>query len=97
MPGGFKAAIGAAQPRAVAVGGVTAAPTRVYWIACTPSAPNAEWALTDDTDGLSAVVYEHFDTDKESEQIPFDPPLEFKKALYVKTFDNMTSLVFSLD
>lgn len=89
----WKAAIGATQVRVVATGSVFAVPGRIHWIACTPSAPNAEWILTDDTDGLSATVYEHFDTDKESEHIDFFPPLEFKVGCYVKTFDNMTSLV----
>ncbi len=95
MNGGvFKAAIGPTQIRVVAIGSVFLVPKRVHWIACNPSAPNAHWELADDLDGLSAVVYEHFDTDKHSEHIDFFPPFEFKVGCYVKTLTNTTSLVF---
>ena len=97
MPGVFKAAIGPKRTRAIATGSVFAVPGKVHWIACNPKAPNALWELTDDLNGLSAVVYEHFDTDRHSDHLDYFPPLEFKVGCYVKTFTDMTSLVFSYD
>lgn len=94
MPGVFKAAIGATQKRVIAAGAVFVVPGHVFWIACTPSGSNGTWELTDDLNGSTDVIYEHWDTDKHSDHIDFNPPLEFAVGCYVKTFDNMTSLVF---
>jgi len=80
-----------------AAGQVIAGAHKLYWIACTPSAANAAWSLTDDLDGLSGMMFEHFDTDRHSEQIDFFPPLEFKKGLYVLSFLNMSSLAISYE
>ena len=97
MTGIFKASIGPTQLLVIATGSKVAVPCRVHWIACTPSDPNAAWSLTDDLDGLSGLVYEHFDTDRHSEHIDFFPPLEFHTGLYVLSFLNMSSLTISYE
>lgn len=80
--------------RATGTGPVLAGRHKLHWVACTPSAPNAEWQLTDNTLPGAFIVYEHFDTDKESEQLNLIPPIQFVTGIYVEKFDNMTSLIF---
>lgn len=89
-----RAEIDSTTIRHTATGLVVAGAHEVYWIACSPSAANALWELSDDTDGSTAVVYDHFDTDRHSEHLIFDPPMKFATGIYIKTFTSMTSLVF---
>ena len=87
-----KAPIGATVAPVAAAGAVAAGARDIYWIACTPDDPNAEWELSDDTDGSTAEVYCHFDSDKHSEHINFDPPMHFSTGIYVKKFDHIKCL-----
>jgi len=89
-----RAAIGSTTIRKTATGQVVAGAHNLYWIACSPDAPTAEFELTDAVAGGGAVVYDHFDTDKNSEHLQFDPPMKFATGIYVETFTNMKSLVF---
>ena len=90
-----KGAIGPARAKMTGTGQVGAAGVRkLFWIACSPDGPAAEWELTDADAGGGAVVYDHFDADKHSEQIDFDPPMEFATGIWVEKFDHMKSLVF---
>lgn len=66
----------------------------LHWIACSPDSPSAEWELTDAAGPGGAVVYDHFDSDKHSEHLHFDPPMEFAVGIYIEKFDHMHSLVF---
>jgi len=94
----LKVAKGAISPnriRMTATGRVgVAGAKKLFWIACSPDSPAAEWELTDADAGGGAVVYDHFDSDRHSEQIDFDPPMEFATGIWVDKFDHMKSLVF---
>jgi len=80
--------------RMVATGLVIAGAHNLYWVGCSPDSPGAEWELTDAIAGGAAVVYDHFDSDKHSEQLLFNPPMRFVTGIYVEKFDHMHSLVF---
>jgi len=67
---------------------------KLYWVACSPSGANAEWQLTDDIAPGGGIVYDHWDTDRHSEQLIFNPPMQFDTGIWVETFTNMTSLTF---
>ncbi|MBA7607940.1 hypothetical protein ES703_15110 [subsurface metagenome] len=67
---------------------------KLYWIACSPDSPGAEWQLTDATAPGGAIVYDHFDPDKHSEQLIFAPPMQFNTGIWIEKFDHMHSLVF---
>lgn len=80
--------------RRMVAGLVIAGVHNLYWIGCSPDSPSAEWELTDADVGGGAVVYDHFDNDKHSEQLIFDPPMKFTVGIYVEKFDHMHSLTF---
>jgi len=80
--------------RLVAAGQAIAGAHKLYWVACSPDSPGAEWTLTDDIGIGGDVVYDHFDSDKESEHLKFDPPMQFTKGIWVEKFDHMHSLTF---
>lgn len=77
-------------------GTVVAVPNacKLYWVACSPDAPAAEWQLADNDAVAGAIVYDHFDPDRHSEQLIFHPPMQFTKGIAVIKFDKMFSLVF---
>jgi len=83
-----------ATNRLVAVGQVIAGAHKLYWIKCNPSAGNSVWELSDDTTGLTATVLDEFHTAKEGHTDNFLPPMPFTTGIYLKTFTNMTSLIF---
>ena len=81
--------------RLVAAGPVgLAGPHKLYWISCNPSAGNSVWELSDDIDGATAIVLDHYPTDRESHNTNLIPPKQFSKGIYLKTFTAMTSMVF---
>lgn len=89
-----RAEIDSTTVRHTAAGAVVAGAHNLYWVACSPDSPSAEWELSDDLDGSTAAVYDHFDSDKHSEHLIFDPPMKFSTGIYIKKFDHMHSLVF---
>lgn len=90
-----RAPIGATTLRVTAAGQVDdAGAKKLYWISCSPDAPGAEFELSDATEALQPVVFDHFDPDKHSEIINFDPPMEFANGIWVEKFDHIHSLVF---
>lgn len=80
--------------RMAAAGQVIAGAHKLYWITCTPSAGNSVWELTDDLDGLGAVVLDCFSTSREGKGFSLTPPMPFDTGIYLKTFTNMTSVTF---
>ena len=80
--------------RVVGVGQVILGVHKLYWISCNPSAGNSVWELTDDVNGLSDVVLDHFHTTKESHNTNLIPPMQFVNGIYLKTFTAMTSMTF---
>jgi len=77
-----------------ALGQVIAGSHKLYWISCNPSAGNSVWELTDDVNGLSALVLDHFHTEKDSHNTNLLPPMQFVNGIYLKTFTAMTSMTF---
>lgn len=82
------------EVRKTAAGAVVAGARKVYWIACSPDAPAAEWQLTDAIAGGAAIKYDHFDNDKHSDHITFDPSMKFSTGIWIEKFDHMASLTF---
>ncbi|GAG98845.1 unnamed protein product, partial [marine sediment metagenome] len=89
-----RAEIGSTTIRKTAVGQAIAGAHHLYWIACSPDAPGAEWVLTDGIAGGGPIKYDHFDNDKHSEHLSFDPPIKFTTGIWIEKFDHMHSLVF---
>jgi len=89
-----RAEIDSTTVRKTAAGQAIAGARKLYWIACSPDSPGAEWELTDAIAGGGAVVYDHFDPDKHSEHLVFDPPMKFATGIWIEKFDHMRSLVF---
>lgn len=89
-----RAEIPSTTVRKTAAGAVVAGARKLYWIACSPGSPSAEWELTDAIAGGGTVVYDHFDSDKHSEHLIFDPPMKFNTGIWIEKFDHMHSLVF---
>lgn len=90
-----KGAIAPTRIRMTATGRVgVAGAKKLFWLACSPDGPSAEWEITDADAGGGAVVYDHFDADKHSDHIDFNPPMEFTTGIWVEKFDHMKSLVF---
>jgi len=89
-----RAEIDSTTVRYAAIGAVISGARKLFWVACSPDAPGAEWELSDDLDGSTAAVYDHFDNDKHSEHLIFDPPMKFSTGIYIKKFDHMHSLTF---
>ena len=69
-------------------------PCVLYWIGCSPDSPGAGWEITDSLIILGNIVYDHFDPDKHSEQLIFDPPIRFTVGIFIEKFDHMHSLTF---
>ncbi len=88
---------GLAPVRLTATGLVQTGATELHWISITPSAGNSVVELSDDLDGSSAILWEHFDTDRHSDHINIEPPMLFSTGLYLKTFTNMTAVTFGLE
>lgn len=80
--------------RLVAVGQVIAGAHKLYWISCNPSVAASVWELTDDLDGLGAIVLDHYHADREGHNTNLIPPKQFATGIYLKTFTNMTSITF---
>lgn len=80
--------------RMIGTGQVIAGAHKLYWISCNPSAGLSVWELTDDTTGLTALVLDHYHTARESHNTNLVPPKQFATGIYLKTFTNMTSMVF---
>jgi len=76
------------------VGRVKASAGKLYWISCNPSVAASVWELSDDTDGSTASVLEHYHTDRESHNTNLVPPKYFANGIYLKTITNMTSMTF---
>jgi len=89
-----RAEIDSTTIRVAAAGAVVAGAHNLYWVACSPDSPGAEWELTDAIAGGGAVKYDHFDPDKHSEHLIFDPPMKFTTGIWIEKFDHMHSLVF---
>jgi len=81
--------------RKIATGQVVTGAHKLYWLKCNPSAGNSVWELTDDTDGSTAVVLDCFHTSREGHVSSYSPPMQFNNGIYLKTFTNMTSMVFA--
>ena len=75
-------------------GAVVAGARKLFWISCSPDAPGAEFELTDAVGGGQPVKLDHFDPDKHSEIINFDPPIKFSTGIWIEKFDHIHSLVF---
>ncbi len=75
-------------------GPVVGGPHKLHWISCNPAAGLSEWQLSDDTDGESAVVLEHFHTERESHNTNLVPPKQFTTGIWLKALDQMTSITF---
>lgn len=80
--------------RMVGTGQVIAGAHKLYWMLLNPSAGLSLFELTDDTDGSTAVVLDHFDTSREGHDLPFSPPMPFTTGIYLKTLTNITSITF---
>jgi len=89
-----RAEIDSTTVRKTAAGAVVAGAHNLYWVACSPDAPGAEFELTDAIAGGGAIVFDHFDPDKHSEVIHLDPPMKFATGIWVEKFDHIHSLVF---
>jgi len=92
-----RAPIDSTTIRKTVAGAVVAGAHNLYWISCSPDAPGAEFTLTDATEALQDVVFDHFDPDKHSEILNFDPPIKFATGIWVEKFDHIHSLVFCYD
>ncbi|GAI64200.1 unnamed protein product [marine sediment metagenome] len=82
--------------RVIALGQAVLGACKLYWIACSPDAPGAEWEITDATETLQPIVYDHFDNDKHSDQLPISPPIPFTEGIWVEKFDHIHSLTFGI-
>lgn len=80
--------------RLIAAGPVVGGAHKLYWVTMNPSAGLSVFELTDDTTGLTAVVYDHFHTAKEAHHVNLSPPMPFTTGIYLKTLTNMTSIIF---
>jgi len=80
--------------RLVAVGQVVAGHHHLYWILTDPSAANNNAALTDDLDGLGAVVLDGFKATQDSFFVPLNPPMCFSTGIYLSVLVGMTSITF---
>lgn len=80
--------------RMVAVGQVVTGGHLLCWLSCNPSAGLSVWELTDNTDGALPLVLDHYHTDRESHNTNLIPPMPFARGIYLKTFTNMTSVIF---
>jgi len=89
-----RAEIDSTTLRKTVAGAVVAGVRKLFWISCSPDAPGAEFELTDATEALQAIVFDHFDPDKHSEMINFDPPMKFANGIWIEKFDHMHSLIF---
>lgn len=77
-----------------AAGQVAAGARRLYWLTMNPSAALSAVELSDDLTGLTATVWDHFDTTRDGHMMNLYPPMYFANGIYLKTFTNMTSITF---
>ena len=89
-----RAEVGLQDLRRIGAGQVKASPGKLYWLKCNPAVAASVWELSDDLDGSTAVKIDGYHATRESHMSTFDPPLEFTTGIYLKTFTNMTSMVF---
>lgn len=80
--------------RMTATGQVIAAAARLQWISMNPSGPDAEFAISDDTTGLTATVYDHFHSGRDAHHVRIEPTMKFDNGIYLKTLNRMTSIIF---
>ena len=66
----------------------------LHWVHGNPSVAESLFEITDDTDGSTAVVLDHFDTTRDGHMLEFCPALHFENGIWLKTFTNMTSVIF---
>lgn len=67
---------------------------RLHWVIANPSALLGAIEITDDADGLSAIKVDLFSTARDSNIVNLTPAMKFVTGIYLKTFTNMTSVVF---
>jgi len=80
--------------RLVAAGQVVAGAHNLYWATINPSGPNSNLELSDDLNGLGAIVWDFYSSVRQATHFIFDPPLKFTTGIYLKTFAVMTSVAF---
>jgi hypothetical protein len=80
--------------RLTAAGQAYLGPCRLHWIIANPSGANAVLDITDDADGLGAIKLDAFLTAKETRMLALAPGMRFAVGIYLKTFTNLTSVVF---
>jgi len=80
--------------RLTIAGPVKSAPGKLCWVACTPSAGNSLWQLSDTIAPPDTAVLECFSTAKESKGFVFNPPMFFVNGIYLQTVVAMLSITF---
>jgi len=97
-PGGIqkvgRAEVGLSTLRRTDAGQVKASAGKLYWMTMNPSAANSVIELTDDTDGLGAIVWDMTHGANSAHHMNIDPPMEFANGIYLKTLTNFTSVIF---
>lgn len=89
-----RAEVGLLTMRRIGTGQVKASAGKLFWIVMNPAAAASIWELSDDVDGSTAIVLDHYDAAREGHMFTFDPPMEFSSGIYLKAFTNMTSMTF---
>ena len=80
--------------RMTAVGQVYEGACKLHWISMNPSAADSEAALSDDTDGSTATVFDMFHTSRDHMHMLLIPAMRFSTGIYLKNLNKMTSLIF---
>jgi len=90
-----RAEVGATLVRLTGAGAVVAGAKKLMWLTVRPSAANWALELTDAVAGGGAVKWDIGGAAVESHHFVFDPPIEFSTGVYLETFTNSTSVMFS--
>jgi len=90
-----RAEVGAALARLTAAGAVVGGAKKLMWLTIRPSAANWVLELTDAVAGGGAVKWDVGGAAVEPHHCVFDPPIEFSAGIYLETFTNLTSVMFS--
>uniref|UniRef100_A0A6H1ZP27 Uncharacterized protein n=1 Tax=viral metagenome TaxID=1070528 RepID=A0A6H1ZP27_9ZZZZ len=80
--------------RMTAAGQVVAGAHNLYWLSINPSAAAAAVDITDDLTGLGAIVFDMYRATRDHMHIVLEPPMPFSTGIYLKTFTNLTSVMF---
>jgi len=80
--------------RMTAVGQVVAGAHKLFWVSMNPSAANSVLVLTDDTDGLTATVFDAFHATRDHMHMVLSPPMPFTTGIWIKTLTSFTSVIF---